>query len=89
MGRGIDGVKIFNSRKDRKDFLERLADLCGADALSVYAWALMGNHFHLLVRTGKQLLSNSMRKLLTGYVVNYNCRHKRYGHLFQNFTPVK
>jgi len=45
MGRGIDGVKIFNNKKDREDFLERLADLCGADALSVYAFALMSNHF--------------------------------------------
>ncbi len=46
MGRGIDGVKIFSNRKDREDFLERLADLCRADALSVYAWAVMGNHYH-------------------------------------------
>ena len=84
MGRGIDGIKIFRNRKDRKDFLERLSDLCKADALNVYAWALMSNHFHLLLRTGNQPLSNSMRKLLTGYVVNYNRRHKRYGHLFQN-----
>ena len=43
MGRGI--VKIFRNRKDREDFLERLADLCRADALSVYAWALMSNHY--------------------------------------------
>jgi len=84
MGRGIDGIKIFSNKRDREDFLERLADLCRADALSVYAWALMGNHYHLLLRTGNQQLSNSMRKLLTGYVVNYNRRHKRYGHLFQN-----
>jgi putative transposase len=84
MGRGIDGVKIFRNKKDREGFLERLADLCQADALSVYAWALMSNHFHLLVRTGNQPLSTSMRKLLTGYVVNYNRRHTRYGHLFQN-----
>jgi len=84
MGRGIDGVTIFRNKKDREDFFERLAGLCRADALSVYAWALMSNHFHLLLRTGNQLLSNSMRKLLTGYVVNYNRRHKRYGHLFQN-----
>jgi len=44
MSRGIDGVKIFRNRKDREDFLERLANLCRADALSVYAWALMSNH---------------------------------------------
>jgi len=60
MGRGIDGIKIFSNTKDRRDFLERLADLCKADALRVYAWALMSNHFHLLLRTGNQLLSTSI-----------------------------
>lgn len=50
----------------------------------VYAWALMSNHFHILARTGRQPLSLSMRKLLTGYVVNFNNRHQRSGHLFQN-----
>jgi hypothetical protein len=44
----------------------------------------MPNHFHLLVRTGTRPLSQSMKRLLTGYVVNFNRRHKRYGHLFQN-----
>ena len=84
IGRGIDGLKIFGDRKDCEDFLNRLKALCESEALSIYAWALMGNHFHLLARTGKLPLSDSMRKLLTGYVVNYNRRHKRYGHLFQN-----
>ena len=84
MGRGIDGLEIFGDRKDCVDFLDRLKNLCEKQALSIYAWALMDNHFHLLVRTGKLSLSHSMRKLLTGYVVNYNRRHKRYGHLFQN-----
>ncbi|UCH08249.1 MAG: transposase [Deltaproteobacteria bacterium] len=83
-GRGIDRAKIFRSKADRSDFVYRLADLCRQEALIVYAWALMPNHFHLLLRTGKQPLSKSMRRLLTGYVVNFNRRHKRYGHLFQN-----
>jgi hypothetical protein len=52
--------------------------------LIVYAWSLLSNHFHLLVRTGRQPISRSMKKLLTGYVVNFNLRHKRTGHLFQN-----
>src|SRR3972149_4539342 len=84
IGRGIEGSKIFRGRGDREDFLDRLAKLCEAKALSVYAWALLGTHFHLLVRSGNQSLSQSMRQLLTGYVVNFNRRHKRYGHLFQN-----
>ena len=84
MGRGIGGVKIFGNKKDCEDFLERLADLVSNDAIRVYAWALMSTHFHLLARTGKQPLSDSMRKLLTGYAVKFNRRHRRYGHLFQN-----
>jgi len=84
MGRGIDGIKIFRQKDDHEDFYGRLEHLCEKKALSIYAFALMDNHFHLLVRTGKYSLSDSMRKLLTGYVVNYNRRYKRYGHLFQN-----
>ena len=67
IGRGIKGSKIFRDRGDRENFLDRLAKLCEAKALSVYAWALLGTHFHLLVRSGNQSLSQSMRKLLTGY----------------------
>src|SRR4030067_73270 len=84
IGRGIEGSKGFRDRGDREDFLDRLAKLCEAKALGVYAWALLDTHFHLLVRSGNQSLSQSMRQLLTGYVVNFNRRHKRYGHLFQN-----
>ena len=84
MGRGVLRTKIFRSKTDHDDFLERLGELCEDGALKVYAWALMPNHFHLLVRTAKQPLSSSMRKLLTGYVVNFNHRHKRSGRLFQN-----
>ncbi len=84
MGRGIENTTIFRMEDDREDFVQRLAVLCGEGAMYVHAWALMPNHFHLLVRTGNQLLSSSMKKLLTGYVVNFNRRHKRFGHLFQN-----
>jgi putative transposase len=84
IGRGIDRISIFQSASDREDFLSRLADLCREGYLVLYAWALMNNHFHLLGRTGNQLIASSMRKLLTGYVIAFNRRHKRYGHLFQN-----
>src|SRR4030066_2161967 len=84
IGRGIERTKIFRTVQDREDFLIRLADLCLDGGLIVYSWSLIPNHFHLLARTGRQSISKSMRKLLTGYVVNFNLRHKRYGHLFQN-----
>ena len=49
-----------------------------------YAWALVPNHFHLLLRTGPTSLKKVMGRLMTGYAVTFNKRHKRSGHLFQN-----
>ena len=49
-----------------------------------YAWALIPNHFHILLRTGPTPLSKVMRRLMTGYAVTFNIRHRRSGHLFQN-----
>ena len=84
MARGIERTEIFRNTEDREDFITRLADCCRSGAISVYAWVLMPNHFHLLLRTGKKPLADSMRKILTGYAVNFNRRHSRAGHLFQN-----
>jgi len=66
MVRGIERRKLFLDNHDRDDFLRRMAALTDAGALAVYAWALMPNHFHLLVRTGSRPLPRSMRSLLTG-----------------------
>lgn len=49
-----------------------------------YAWSLIPNHFHLLLRTGKVPVATVMRRLLTGHAIAYNRRHRRQGHLFQN-----
>jgi hypothetical protein len=51
---------------------------------SCFAWALIPNHFHLLLRTGEAPVATVMRRLLTGHAATYNRRHHRSGHLFQN-----
>jgi REP element-mobilizing transposase RayT len=84
MVRGIERTSIFRDEADRADFLARLAALAEQGALTVYAWALLPNHAHLLVRTGHRPLPRSMRSLLTGYAGAFNRRHHRVGHLFQN-----
>lgn len=84
IGRGIERKRIFLNDGDRVDFVDRLARLVQEGAMDIYAWALLPNHFHLLCRTKNLPLAASMRKLLTGYVVNFNKRHRRHGHLFQN-----
>ncbi|MDP2156260.1 MAG: transposase [Nitrospirota bacterium] len=84
MARGIEQRMIFRDDRDREDFVRRLAGLAEKGAWLVYAWALMPNHFHLLVRTGKQSLSQNMRSVMSGYAGHFNRRHKRHGHVFQN-----
>jgi len=84
MARGIERQLLFRDDQDRDDFVSRLAALAQDEAVSVYAWVLMPNHFHLLVRTAKQSLARTMRSLLTGYAGAFNRRHRRRGHLFQN-----
>jgi REP element-mobilizing transposase RayT len=83
-GRGIERRAIFRSKLDRNEFIDRLAALATKGYWDVYAWVLMPNHFHLLVKTQNQSLAASMRKILTGYAVNFNHRHRRNGHLFKN-----
>jgi putative transposase len=84
IGRGIERRAIFRDDRDRDDFLERLGSNLEESGTPCYAWSLLPNHFHLLVRTGVTPLSLVMRRVLTGYAVGYNRRHRRQGHLFQN-----
>lgn len=82
--RGIERTVIFSDDRDRENFLERLSKLLTETQTPCYAWALMSNHVHLLLRTGRVAIASIMRRLLTGYAVSFNRRHRRYGHLFQN-----
>ena len=82
--RGIERRKIFDNDADRDNFMERLGTILKETSTPCYSWALMPNHFHLLLRSGKAPISTVMRRLLTGYAVSYNHRHRRSGHLFQN-----
>jgi REP element-mobilizing transposase RayT len=82
--RGIDRGLIFRDEEDRDRFIKRLGGLLTETGTACLAWALLANHFHLLVRSGHLPLSGVMRRLLTGYAISFNRRHRRWGHLFQN-----
>jgi putative transposase len=82
--RGIERRRIFLDDNDRKDFLNRLGAIFPETRTSCYAFALLPNHVHLLLRTGATPLSTIMARLLTGYAVHFNRIHRRHGQLFQN-----
>jgi putative transposase len=84
MIRGIERRKIFNDDKDRENLVERLSTLLHETKTQCYAWSFLSNHAHFLLRRGPGASAALMRRLLTGYAVYYNRKHKRHGQLFQN-----
>jgi REP element-mobilizing transposase RayT len=82
--RGIERKAIFRDDRDRDRFLERLESVLVETLTPCYAWALMKNHAHLLLRTGVAPIATVMRRLLTGYAQDFNRRYRRHGQLFQN-----
>jgi putative transposase len=82
--RGIEQRRIFDDDGDRRNFISRMAKVAVESETTIYAWALLPNHAHVLMRSGPLGISKFMRRLLTGYAVYYNRRHERQGYLFQN-----
>jgi REP element-mobilizing transposase RayT len=82
--RGIERKAIFKDNADRANFLERLGRILSETETGCYAWVLIRNHVHLLLKTGLTPIATVMRRLLTGYAVSFNRRYRRHGHLFQN-----
>ena len=58
--RGIERRKIFRDNKDRDNFLDRLGNVLSDTGTPCYAWALIPNHAHLLLKTGNTPLSTVM-----------------------------
>jgi putative transposase len=82
--RGIERRNIFVDDADKNNLVARLGRVVSESQTPCYAWALIDNHFHLLLKTGNVPIATLMRRLLTGYAVSFNLRHNRAGHLFQN-----
>ena len=82
--RGIERKAIFKDNADRANFVERLSRIILETETGCYGWVLMTNHVHLLLKTGLAPIATVMRRLLTGYAVSFNRRHRRHGQLFQN-----
>lgn len=84
IARGNERKEIFCEKKDYQDFLARLKINLEKTGNKCLAWCLIPNHFHLLILRGEKPLAELMRRLMTGYAVSFNLKHRRAGHLFQN-----
>lgn len=79
--RGNARQTLFYSARDRERFLSQLQDNADRYGVRIYAWVLMDNHFHLLVRTPRGNLSRFMQRLNSSYSLYYRYKHQKPGHV--------
>jgi putative transposase len=83
INRGNARAWIFHEPADYQGFLDRLGRCAERFEIDVLAYVLMGNHYHLLLRTRRASLSAAMQWLGVAYGSWHNARHRRSGHVFQ------
>jgi REP-associated tyrosine transposase len=89
IARGNNKQFVFLGEKDFVVFLELFARVIERFAWVVYAYCLMGNHYHLVVETPYGNLSRGMAQLNGGFARHFNHRHGHCGHVFQaRFTSI-
>ena len=82
--RGINQQAIFEEKEDYIKFIETLENYKAVSGYKVFAYCLMSNHIHILLKTGREDLDIIMKRIAGRYVYWYNWKYYRRGHLFQD-----
>ncbi len=84
MLRGINRQQIFLDEEDNRKFLSIVNRCREMSGFNLYAYCLMGNHVHLLLQADGEPLEQVMKRIGTRFVMWYNQKYERTGHLFQD-----
>lgn len=84
MLRGINQQQIFENSEDYDKFLDILKDCKAICEFKLFAYCLMGNHVHLLIKEGTESLEQVFKRICGRFVYWYNIKYRRVGHLFQD-----
>ena len=82
--RGIAQADIFLDDADRRAFVRNLAIVLADAGVRCFAWALMSNHYHVVVETGERPLSSAFQRINLRHAQRFNRRYGRSGYVFQN-----
>ncbi len=82
--RGNEKRDVLVSEADNRLFLDVLFTYAAEFHVEIHAYALMVNHFHILLMTRDANLCRFMHDMLSTFVRRYNKRHERVGHVFQD-----
>ena len=83
MLRGINKQIIFESDDDRYQILSTLKRFIDAKKFLLYGYCLMDNHVHLIIQELEDDISTAIKRICSSYVLWYNKKYERSGHLFQ------
>lgn len=84
MLRGINKQVIFEDEEDNLKFLETLKKYKEISGYKIFAYCLMSNHVHLILKVEKEDIDLVIKRIASSYVYWYNWKYKRNGHLFQD-----
>ena len=82
--RGINRQQIFEDDEDYERYLALLKQYQETSGYALYAYCLMPNHIHLLMKEGKEDLGQTFKRIGASFVYWYNLKYDRTGHLFQD-----
>jgi len=82
--RGINQQVIFEDEEDNNKFIETIKTYKAISGYKIYAYCLMSNHVHLLLKVEKEDLDLIIKRIAGSYVYWYNWKYHRRGHLFQD-----
>jgi putative transposase len=83
MLRGINKQTIFEADDDKYQLLSTLKRFVDAKKFILYGYCLMDNHVHLLIQELEDDISTAIKRISSSYVLWYNKKYERCGHLFQ------
>lgn len=93
MLRGINKQNIFIYEDDFRQMQWTLVEaqrqygpdgrLLNSDECTIYAYCILNNHVHILLREGNKKISQIVQKIEDRFVYLYNKKYDRVGHLFQ------
>lgn len=81
--RGNQRGSVYFEDKDKERFLEILSRTKERYGYLLHAYALMDNHYHLMIETPRANIAQTMQNINTSYTVYINKKYRRSGHLFQ------
>ena len=84
MIRGVNQQPIFQDVEDNQKFIEILKNCKSVSGFQLFAYCLMGNHVHILMKEEKESLETIFKRIGNRYVYWYNTKYRRIGHLFQD-----